>query len=330
MEQTPQTLVEPFAVLRHQLADPATSWTIGTFGALAEFFHDPAQPITIHETTAGVFVCSALGAIQIKPHAALHLIPYEGLSSLANAWTQGLLVCLPIETAYLSNRTGICEISTDGGCLKPASGSEILFDLGLGIPHLDFCIRTSDPNLISILRTHLGRSVFSDGMYLLGAIQAASPTRVIATQVARIEIYQAIPPDGSETPLGPRTHLSQKLLQMNRTQAATIPVPDGLVPVLAFYPPNPVRHETGTLRAFDAEAHIHFQSLLEMFGPTDLVRIKKAFRNAMGASREPSEGISPQSKHQRTALRVAIRQHHHTHGSSELLHRWQQAYEPRQ
>ncbi len=328
MKSNPDVHTEPFAVIKNHLADPATSWSVVTFGALAEFFHAPDSPIIVTETGESLAVVTPQGAIRIKPHADLRLVPYEGLSSLENAWTQGVLVCLPTAQARLNGRTGIHECGMDDDSLQPEDETALLFDLGLSIAHLDVGIRTADPDLIALLRTNIGRSLFDESSGLLPALKAASPPRVFTTHIARIEAYQEIPAEDGETPLGPHTHLSQKLLQHNRTQAATLPVPDGWVPVLAFYPPNPLRDLSGTLRPFDTDAQADFQALLAAYGPAELTHIKSTFRDAMAVGDGPDKTPTPTTKQARTALRVAIRQYHHTHGPSELLERWRHAFEP--
>ena len=305
-------------VLEKFLRDPATSWSVGTFGAMAEFFHDAQTEI--NSTSYTLSAHNSLGAIQIDTNEALRLIPYEGLSKLEGAWTQGVLVCMPVELATMENRTGLYELNSKNTNAQ-------IFDLGLGIEHLDVCIHTNNLNLISVLRAHIGSNVFEPKLHLVEVIQAVSPTRVFRSKAASIHVYSAIPAAGDETPLGPHTHLSEKLLSHNQTQAATVPVPDNWVPVLAFFPPNPIRDGTGTVREFDMQAFVQFQDLLVRFGPEPLSQIKSTFIQAMETNTGPDDYLAPESKAERTALRVAIRQRHHSHGSTVLLDEWKAAYE---
>lgn len=309
-----------FDVLVKFLRDPATSWSVGTFGAMVEFFHDRDTRTETNKTKGVLSARNSLGAIQINVTEALRLIPYEGLSKLEGAWTQGVLVCMPIETAKMENNIGIYEH-------KSTNEKASVFDLGLGVEHLDVSIQTGNTDLISLLRAHIGSSLFEPKLQLIDAIQAASPTRIFTSKAASIEVYSTIPAIGDEAPLGPHTHLSAKLLSHNQTQAATLPVPDNWVPILAFYPPNPVRDETGAVRDFDLQAFAQFQELLARFGPEPLFQIKGAFIQAMETNTGPDDCPPPKSKTERTALRVAIRQHHHQHGPSTLLDKWKAAYE---
>ncbi len=305
-------------VLEKFLRDSATSWSVGTFGAMAEFFHDAQTKV--NSTSDILSAHNSLGTIQIDTNKALRLIPYEGLSKLEGAWTQGVLVCMPIELATMENRTGLYELSSK-------NTSAQIFDLGLGVEHLDVCIQTDNSNLISVLRSHIGSNIFEPKLRLVEAIQAVSPTRIFRSKAASIHVYSAIPATGDETPLGPHTHLSEKLLSHNQTQAATVPVPDNWVPVLAFFPPNPIRDRTGTVREFDMQAFIQFQDFLEQFGPDPLFQIKSKFIQAMKTNMGPNDYLIPKSKAERTVLRVAIRQRHHSHGPSVLLDKWKAAYE---
>lgn len=268
------------------------------------------------------------GAIRVEAHPQLRLFPYEGLSSLKNAWTQGVLVCLPTDMAVLDNRAGLFEIGEDPVSLFDPSSDSVLFDLGLNVPHLNACIRTRDKTLIDLLRSHEGANVFDPVLNIYKAIASASPTRVFISKTARIEVFQNIPDTQGATPSGPHTHLSEKLLSRRQTQAATIPVPDGWVPVYAFYPPNPIRNSTGDVRPFDTQAHQQFQALFKAHGAAELVRIKNNFLHAMTKQTKPAEFELPRNKAERTSLRIAIRQYAHQFGPSLLLSEWYDYYEP--
>ena len=54
------------ALLAAQLADPTTSWSIGTFGAIAEFMRDPHEPV-IAGADKGLSAVTDRGGIRIEP-----------------------------------------------------------------------------------------------------------------------------------------------------------------------------------------------------------------------------------------------------------------------
>ncbi len=328
MNAMPDPLFDVFEVLKDALKDPETSWSIGTFGALAEFFHDGDQPAHISESPDHLSAETPKGRLSIAQNDQMRLLAYEGLSTLPTAWTQGVLVLLPTEEARLAHRTGIAEVEGHHSQRTTSDPSQVLFDLGLGVPHLDACIRTDDPQLISNLRTHLGRNLFSKDVPLEARIKAVNPDRVFQTKIASIEVYQDIPDPLEETPLGPHTHLSERLLSHKRTHAATIPVEDGWVPVLAFYPPHPVRDLAGGLAKFDLEKFNKFQKLLQSCGASAALNTKADFYQAMATELAPQDHPPLSTKQQRTAIRIAIRQYGHQFGETSLLKLWRAAYEP--
>jgi hypothetical protein len=310
-----------FDILEQYLNDRSTSWSIGTFGAMAEFFHASTEPLRISKINTALTAKTSLGSIQFTYTKSMQLIPYEGLSKLEGAWTQGVLVCIPITEAQMANRSVISEIKTK-------NKRSFIFDLGLCIRHLDICIKTDSKELIALFRANLGKSIFNPDLNLIEAIKNASPIRIFKSKSACIKVYSHIPTTDGSHPLGPHTHFSTKLLKHNQTQAATIPVPADYVPVLAFYPPNPIRDEIGSIRPFDIKGFEHFQDLLSTFQPKPLARVKHMFRQAMNKGVGPDECTLPSTKAERTTLRVAIRQHYHSHGPSVLLSKWKANYEP--
>ena len=310
-----------FDILEKYLNDRSTSWSIGTFGAMAEFFHASTEPLKISKVNTTLTAKTSIGSIQITYTKSMQLVPYEGVSKLEGAWTQGVLVCIPITEAQVANRSGISELKTE-------NKSSCIFDLGLCIEHIDVCIKTDSKKLIALFRAHIGKSLFDPDSNLIGAIKDASPIRIFKSRSACIKVYSHIPDTNGKTPLGPHTHLSTKLLKHNQTQAATIPVPADYVPVFAFYPPNPIRDETGAIRPFNTKEFECFQDLLSTFQPKPLARVKHMFKQAMNKGVGPDECARPSTKTERTSLRVAIRQHYHSHGPSALLSKWKANYEP--
>ena len=318
-----------FDQLYQFLDDPLTGWSLGTFGAIAEFSRDVSEdaPLTRDQNTADIV--TSRGAIRVKRHSATRILPYEILSKLPNAWSQGVMICLPLSNAAMAGNAQITDIGTDNDALKGDEGARF-FDLGLGVPHVDFCIRTDDPALVRILEKHAG-SAFSDvGETVISAIREASPVRVFRSQLGRIEVYQRIPSDSpsDKTPIGPHTHVIAELLAHGRTHAANVPVPDGWLPCLAAYPPNPIRTGDGDLLSFNQDAFDHFQDLIRRFAPPELSGIKRQVFDAISTGKMPEAITPPATRAERTALRVALRQCHHLHGPSDVLDTWKAVYEP--
>lgn len=319
-----------WVTLRRFLHDARASWNIGTFGAIAEFHRDPEEPVAIKESDRAITVLTARGGIRVLRHPEARLVPYEGLSTLPSAWTQGVMVCLPAATAAMAARPVLSEIGLDAGALKAADRSAPLFDLGLGVPHLDASVRSADPALVRLLRGGLGRPLFDPANPALAAIKETSPDRVFVSRLGRVEVYQPI---GSRrrdipAPQGPHTHVLPELLKHGRTHAATVPVPEGWVPALAFFPANPARDDKGALRPFDRAAFEEFEDLLARFGNPATVQTKRSVRDAVRAGRGPEGFAASSSRAARASLRVTLRQMLHTDGPTPALDAWRERFDP--
>lgn len=321
-----QTQMDADDVIARYLADASTAWSLGTFGALAEFIRTPDEP-------AEVSACRAAtdrGVLRVEPRPAARLLAYETVTRRRSTWAQGVLVCLPAADAAMAARDVLTEVGRDGAADRPQDRDAVLFDLGLGIPHIDACVRTADADLIAALRTGCGRSIFAADSPALGPLLAASPTRVFASRLGRIEVHQAIPSPnaGAATPEGPHTHVLPKLLARKRVAGAGIPVPRGMLPCLAFYPANPATHPDGTARPFDADLHLAFQDLLARYGDRRYVAEKARAHAAVRAGTDPAAYDAPKSRLGRAGLRIALRQLGHTEPATPGLDAWRRRFDP--
>jgi hypothetical protein len=315
------------AALNDAVTDPATGWGLGSFGALAEFHRDGEEAAEIAREDGGWRVTTPRGALRVRPHDEMRLVPYEGLSKIRTGWTHGVMVCLPAAAAEFGGAGGLTELGPDPAPLCGGEG-ELLFDLGLGIGQLQPCLRTGDRALAELLRRHPGTPFLQLPQDAVAAIKAAQPARVFRSRLGRIEVVQEIPDSGGETPMGPHTHVLPELLGREQTQSANVPVPDGWVPCLSFFPPNPARDVWGERKEFDLGAHRRFQDLIERFAPDDIGAAKQAVWRAMADDTGPGDVPAPQSRAARTALRVAIRQWRHLQGESPAWRAWHARYEP--
>ena len=309
--------------LQVAITDPATGWSLGTFGALAEF-HRSADEIA---DAAGLRVLTPRGGIEIRMHDDIRILPYEGLSKLPTAWTHGVMVCLPEASSDIGSARGLTELGPDTNALI-GDKDELLFDLGLGVAHLLPCLRTGDAELIDTLRAHLETPFLELPSNVVAAIKAAQPVRVFQSRLGRIEVLQQIPESGGETPLGPHTHILPELLGRGRTQSANVPVPDGWVPCLAFFPPNSARDVWGERQQFERDAHTRFQGLIDAFAPDEIKAAKHRVWQAMITNTSPGEVDNNDTRAVRTAIRVALRQWRHLEGDSALWRQWHERYEP--
>ena len=213
---------------------------MGSYGAVAEFFHEPGEAIA---TDARLSCITPRGGIRLEPREDIEVCEYEKSSGGDPGKQKHIALCLPLHDSRMSGAAVLSERGRDESALKDEDRDDVLFDLGVsaigrGCFQLDFCARTGDPDLIDLCRQYCGSSVFDHGSPVIPALLERQPHRVIITRLGRIEVYQAI---GGETtagksPIGPHTHLLPELLRSDRTHAADTPIADGWVPCAFLYP----------------------------------------------------------------------------------------------
>ena len=305
-------------LLAVQLADPATGWSLGTFGAIAEFTRDADEPV---EHASALSAVTDRGAIFLKPPSALRLVATEGATR--QSWSQRVALCLPVEACAMHRRSVLTELGPDTDALRAADRDAILFDLGLDLLQVDACVRVSDRDVAEKLRACCGRSVFDPNNAAMSVIVPAGPHRVFMSRLGRIEVFQPIPPPNGKSPEGPHTHVLPKLLAHKRTHAATEAIPDHWVPCAHFYPAHPVT-QPGT---YEERAHRVFQELMQTFGDAELVDLKRRLAAAVSAGDDPAGLRVPDDRFARIAVRVGLRQILAANGSSAPLQAWLQAHD---
>jgi hypothetical protein len=307
-------------LLAGQLADIETGWSLGTFGAIAEFTRDAGEAVSLQHTRETVSVVTARGGLRIAPCAGLRLVASE--SPTKESWSHRVALCLPGDACAMSRRTELTEIGPDGGALRSEDRDGVLFDLGLGTLQVDACIRSRDPELVVALRGCAGRSVFAPGNDAMRIILAANPHRVFVARIGRAEVFQPIPPPDGKSPDGPHTHVLPKLLAHGRTHAATEPLPEGLIPCAHLYPPHPLRDALGRRRPFRRDYHDAFQALLERHGNAELRALKQRVIDDIMSGRKPSADLLPSDRFARATVRVTLRQLQAAGHSSAALNAW--------
>ena len=225
-------------LVEEYLDDPEAGWSMGTRGAIAEFVRDPGEPVT----RAAGSVVTDRGGIRLIPPAGVQPVAYETPAGPRDDWNHAVALCLPAGAARCAARTEVTELGPDRSALRAGDRSAVLFDLGLGTPTVDVCVRTADPALLELLRAAAGSALFADGGRLAGRVAAASPHRVFATACGRVEVYAAIPPADGRSPDAPHTHLLPRLLRAAPGRPAhppTVPIQAGLVRPQRRLSPSP-------------------------------------------------------------------------------------------
>jgi len=318
-------MASAFELIADQLADPEAQWSLGTFGAIAEFMRDADEPAEVVREEPVAAVITPRGGIRLEVRPGLRPIAFETVTT--QSWSQRVAFCLSERESTTSRRTVLTELGPDAQALRAQDRGGVLFDLGLGVLQVDCCIRTSDAALTDGLRAHAGRSLFEHGNLAMGLILRHSPHRVFMTRAGRAEVYQAIPVPGGTAPEGPHTHVLPKLLAHGRTHAATEPIPKGWVSCAHLYPAHPLRDGYGRARPFDGGRYAAFQRLLSRHGDAEHLQLKRNVIKALNAGAGPEAIAMPSDRFAQASIRVALRQLKASSGPSPNLAAWFAAHD---
>lgn len=312
--------------LLEALEDPGHGWSMGSFGAIAEFHRDAGEDTGILRD--GI-VATSRGAIRLEAPERIHPVAFETLSPRVHRWGQSVALCLPEAEARRAARRVLTRLGADTRAIRPMHRKAVLYDMGLGLPQVDFCIRTEDPALIAQLDAAVGRSVLDPANPAMGAILRAHPHRVALTNIGRVEVFQKIggPDTGGVSPAGPHTHVLPRLIASGRTHSANQPIPAGLVPCGGLHPDSPVSDAIGADRPFDTTLFARFETLLEAWGPEGYLDTKRRVWRALEAGVAPEDFPAPASRQGRVALRNALRQHAAKGGDGALLQGWRARFD---
>lgn len=209
---------DPHALVRRHLGEARNGWSVGTWGAIGEFQYDLGEP-DLAVDLERLSVRSARGALFIGD---LDGVVAYALTNEAGR-TSEIAFCSPRRGA---SRTTVAPID------------ETTFDLGIGAPHIDMLVRVrrDDDATLAALRAGAGRPLLASDNPAGPAIAKASPTRIFASPLARLEVHQPIPPPGGKSPEGPHSHLLPQFLKEGRTHRPGSPLPADLYCGLSLYP----------------------------------------------------------------------------------------------
>jgi hypothetical protein len=113
--------------LREQLARPHVGWSIGIFGALAEFHREESEEAECRELT----VSTPLGAIRLEPVEGCRPVRYEPRSAKHAGRHFGVALCLPEAQARMQCRCALTELGEDREAINAKDRRALLFDPGL-------------------------------------------------------------------------------------------------------------------------------------------------------------------------------------------------------
>ncbi|MGB0696052.1 MAG: DUF1289 domain-containing protein [Rhodospirillaceae bacterium] len=251
------------------LSDPAGCWVMSAPGIAAEYVASSVEHASggTRLWEYGGEVRGHQGGMRLVLDHGMRKIKVLGWQADGTAVTdpeasaERIDLCLYTSKALMSRRVGLTEIGPDIEALRPSDRISVLFDLGLGIPHLDVLVRSRDPELLKILRSHLGEQVAKDAAHpVLHAIQRFSPHRVLLSRLGRIEVWAPIPRPDGVSPEGSHTHFDPAAFATEAGNPEACPAekgtydPDTLVPVFQWYPAAPVPFKLSGATETDLDA----------------------------------------------------------------------------
>ena len=316
------------AMYADHLDDPGSSWSVGTFGAIAEFHRDPDEQVAVTITDDHVSAITGRGAISISVVPGIRAFAYETAGGHDGRWSHAVAFCLPTPLAAGHRRRCLTDLGADAHALRPADRGATLFDVGLACRQADICVRSEVPDVRDVFRAQLGRSILDADNPLMAEMPRLSPHRVFLVPFARVEVYQPVPPPNGITPAGPHTHVLPGQVREARTHSATVPIPEGWVPCATLYPAHPAQDDDGHPKSFDPQSHDRFQNLLKGYGDPASWALKCAVLDALARDGAVPMDPSILSRHGRATVRVALRQWVAMRPESAAWHRWHEVFDP--
>lgn len=240
-------LGHPLAVLDRflleSLDDPKALWSVGVPGAMAVFSPADGQgTISPRLWEYGGYVVGAYGGVRVVLDHKAKKIKAIGTVDPATGLVSQVDLCLYVSKAVMSQRTVLTEVGQDPEALRVRDRPGILFDLGLGIAHLDYCVRIEDEALIRQLREVAGRSVFEDGSPVPALLSRETQAqRVVLTRLGRIEIWGAVTERDCCDDTATNARFDGTIFTPGVDRPADSPVPKTLCPIISLTPGRPLR-----------------------------------------------------------------------------------------
>lgn len=200
---------------------PDATWNIGVPGAGASFAANDDQLAVVIED----------GRLTLRTDGGqgiVHLPAGTRAFELAGQTGEGGYFVLALHRARLKApaSTSITCLGQDEAAILPEHRGALLFDLGLGRKAMQFCVRTSDPDLIASLTAHAGRELLQSPE-LMDLLMQTAPERVVMSPLGRIEVEG---PMLRNEPTGPCCRLTPDLLRSGRDLEPGLELPPDYVP----------------------------------------------------------------------------------------------------
>jgi predicted Fe-S protein YdhL (DUF1289 family) len=223
----PWTVEEIATWVAATITDRRGTWVTGMPGAVAEFPCQEGREVAA-ELREGLILGRASDALfRLRVHDRLRAFTFPGDSPVVLGLPKARLT-LPIACTFT-------ELGKDRDAVNATHSEQTLFDFGLGRRCSRFCIRT-DGELVERLHSLTGQPCSRVFKELGAAIIAEGSTRVVQSELARIEVFSPIPPTDGKSPAGAHTHFLPQLLQAGDEIPPALTLPDYAAPMAIFYP----------------------------------------------------------------------------------------------
>jgi len=97
--------------LRHELLNPNNGWSMGVFGALAEFSHFSANASVGHAPFTAI---NSAGAVRLSLPPQTSAYAFEALSARSDSWQHGIVFGLPPQFCDKRPRAVLTEVGPSG------------------------------------------------------------------------------------------------------------------------------------------------------------------------------------------------------------------------
>jgi hypothetical protein len=223
-----------FEFVAETLRQRSGTWVLGCYGATAEFICHYGEPCDVSATGETITAISDRGALQLT--IGDHVRALRLRADHTRRGIRAIFLVVLKTRAILPIATTLTPLGRDEGAIRPECRNDIWFDLGLGRSDVRFGVRASAADLQDTLNKASGLPL-SDVLQATGAtIVRHGPARVVESPLGRTEIYTAIPPQGAQSPDGPRTHLLPDQLAWGRATPPGIDLPPVYALGATFYP----------------------------------------------------------------------------------------------
>ena len=208
-------------------AAPGAGWSIGVYGAVAEFAANDDRIAT--SIDGGDLYLRTRGG-----RAVIRLPPGARAFELVDANGRVGRIALALHRARFKQppASSITCLGDDSDAIDPPMRQAKLFDLGLARRSIRFGVRTREPALVDLLNAHAGLGLRASPA-LVTALIEQSPDRVVISPFGRIEVEGPVLRDDH---VGPHTHLLPDLLRTGREIEPGLELPPDYVPCASLFP----------------------------------------------------------------------------------------------